>query len=196
MTKIRALLALLPLVLWGLLLEPSVATAAATGHGVHAGQSLTKSTASAVDVNALTDQLLFRTSLADFMNAKYVLYPQYLDWSDDGCSVPVLKEPQRSQPGGYDFRAPCARHDFGYRNYLRQNRLTEPNRKIIDDNFKNDMYTVCARYTGWQSWKGVQCRLTAEVYYNAVRLVGAVPANAWPQWVINWFVRALPFRVL
>src|SRR5262249_32059658 len=33
------------------------------------------------------------------------------DWSTDYCSD------SPDQPLGFDFRLPCARHDFGYRNY-------------------------------------------------------------------------------
>src|SRR5437879_1240621 len=33
------------------------------------------------------------------------------DWSTDFCSA------SPDEPLGFDFRLPCARHDFGYRNY-------------------------------------------------------------------------------
>jgi hypothetical protein len=39
------------------------------------------------------------------------------DWSTDYCSD------SPDQPLGFDFRLPCARHDFGYRNYDRLGRF-------------------------------------------------------------------------
>lgn len=102
-----------------------------------------------------------------------------LDWSTDGCSVPRLSDPARSQPGGFDFRNACWRHDFGYRNYKAQGRFTEPNRRQIDDNFLADMNSVCNTYAGIRAAKGVLCRNTyARAYYDAVRLCGATPSNA------------------
>jgi hypothetical protein len=58
----------------------------------------------------------------------------------------------------------CYRHDFGYRNYKRQGRFTEPNRLTIDNRFKSDLYTICNG-----NWA---CNRTADVYYSAVRQFG------------------------
>jgi hypothetical protein len=130
-----------------------------------------------VDWQALTDKLLFQDTLWMFLSSRAKGGGQ-LDWSSDLCSAPTT-EPQRSQPLGFDFRGPCERHDFGYRNYKKQGRFTETNRKRIDDNFHNDLYTyVCADYTGLSSASGVLCRRIADIYYNAVRACGASVAPA------------------
>ncbi|MCJ1363067.1 hypothetical protein MMC16_002173 [Acarospora aff. strigata] len=118
-----------------------------------------------------TDDLLFRTALSTFLARKAALQPPYLDWSDDGCSA----SPDR--PSGYNFLDSCKRHDFGYRNYKKQARFTETARKAIDGNFKTDLYNECNKYSGWQSYKGVECRRIADVYYNAVRAFGGSGAH-------------------
>ncbi|MFZ1302153.1 MAG: phospholipase [Candidatus Microsaccharimonas sp.] len=127
----------------------------------------------AFDRVAETDRLLFKSSIGVFLQARNSNYGGFqLNWSTDDCSNPLVGEPQRSRPLGYDFRGPCWRHDFGYRNYKDQNRFNETVRKKIDDNFHTDMYNVCNQYTGWNSWKGVQCRRVADSYYDVVRLCG------------------------
>jgi hypothetical protein len=130
---------------------------------------------------AQTDQLVFGVSMAAFLSARQsTVGGTELDWSSDGCSVGPIAEPSRSQPRGYDFRAACWRHDFGYRNYKRQNRLTEAARQRIDDRFHRDMYDVCDQYTGWRSVRGVECRRIADVFYAVVRTCGQNPAPLCP----------------
>ncbi|WP_137816874.1 phospholipase [Gandjariella thermophila] len=121
---------------------------------------------SPVKLDAVTDTYLFHTSLPRFVTIRSTHpYADQLDWSSDGCShVP-------DSPFGFHFRHACERHDFGYRNYRRQRRFTEPNRREIDDNFRSDMYSVCG--TNWT------CRRTADLYYVGVReLGGRVPSTA------------------
>ncbi len=117
-------------------------------------------------VASVTDNLLYSVSLSTFLAAKAARNPSYLDWTDDGCSSSPDK------PSGYNFLDSCKRHDFGYRNYKKQSRFTETNRARIDQNFKDDLYRECAKYSGWQSYKGVICRGIADTYYNAVRTFG------------------------
>lgn len=57
------------------------------------------------------------------------------DWSTDLCS----RSPD--QPLGYDFRMPCARHDFGYRNYKAVNHFPA-NKGHVDEAFLYDMNQV------------------------------------------------------
>ncbi|MEU6644846.1 phospholipase [Saccharomonospora sp. NPDC046836] len=117
-------------------------------------------TAPAVDVRAVTDQYLFQQTLSQFSSTRAAApYANVLDWSSDACSWSPDK------PLGYDFTAACHRHDFGYRNYKRQSRFTEANRKRIDDSFYSDMKTVCAG-----RWA---CNSAAWTYYQAVRTFGA-----------------------
>jgi hypothetical protein len=110
-------------------------------------------------LQAVTDQYLYSTSLADFQTIRAAApHADQLDWTSDGCSVSPDK------PLGYNFLPACYRHDFGYGNYKKQNRFTEPNRKRIDDNFKADMYTICHGRAG--------CKVVANIYYGAVRAFG------------------------
>lgn len=115
---------------------------------------------------ATTDNLLLHTPMPAFQTARNAKNPAYLDWTSDGCTDSPDK------PLGYNFLPSCQRHDFGYRNYKAQGRFTEPNRKIIDDNLKADLYNECSKYKGLQALKGVECRGLADVYYDAVREFG------------------------
>ncbi|WP_084962072.1 phospholipase [Thermoactinospora rubra] len=84
------------------------------------------------------------------------------DWSTDLCSS------SPDQPLGFDFRMPCRRHDFGYRNYKAVNRFPE-NKARVDDAFYFDMRQVCARYSGASR---STCNSVAWTYYQAVRQFG------------------------
>ncbi|GAA1303476.1 hypothetical protein Psi02_76700 [Planotetraspora silvatica] len=131
---------------------------------------------SATALRAKTDQYLFSISIGTFLtNRGYKYYITQLDWSSDGCSTPGLKV---NKPGGFNFLPSCQRHDFGYRNYKKQSRFSEPNRARIDSNFKKDMYNVCNGYSGLLSALGVACRRYADVYYNGVRIFGNASAPA------------------
>lgn len=130
---------------------------------------------------AQTDRLVFSASMADFLSARSAnMGGSALDWSTDGCSVGPIPEPSRSQPRGYDFRGACWRHDFGYRNYKLQGRLSEAARQRVDDRFHRDMYDVCDRYSGWRAARGVECRRIADVFYAVVRTCGQNPAPVCP----------------
>lgn len=119
---------------------------------------------SPADLQQVTDKYLFDTSLGRFAKLRSSKpHRDQLTWSSDTCSW----SPDR--PYFNDFRAPCWRHDFGYRNYKRQGRFSEENRKKIDDNFRRDMYRVCSKYTGWESVRGVHCRRVADGYHMVVR---------------------------
>ncbi|MEV0166694.1 phospholipase [Nonomuraea fuscirosea] len=84
------------------------------------------------------------------------------DWSTDLCS----RSPD--QPLGYDFRMPCARHDFGYRNYKAVNHFPA-NKGHVDEAFLYDMNQVCAGYAGARK---AACDRLAWSYYQAVRRLG------------------------
>jgi hypothetical protein len=107
----------------------------------------------------VTDQYLFSTSLNSFQTIRAQQpYNGQLDWSSDGCSS------SPDNPFGFNFVKACYRHDFGYRNYKKQTRFNETTRLTIDNNFKTDLYTICAG-----NWA---CNRTADVYYAAVRQFG------------------------
>lgn len=115
----------------------------------------------------MTDYYTFSASIGEFLEARDALkYDSVLDWSSDGCSQ------SPDNPLGFKFLPSCQRHDFGYRNYKSQGRFNEDLRKRIDVHFKRDLYDVCDKYSGLESWKGVSCRRVADTYYGVVRAVG------------------------
>ncbi|KFY22457.1 hypothetical protein V491_02801 [Pseudogymnoascus sp. VKM F-3775] len=115
---------------------------------------------------AATDKLIFKVSINSFEKARKAKNPSKCNWSSDGCSWSPDK------PDGYNFIPSCHRHDFGYRNTKAQKRFTKAMKAKIDTNFKNDLYHYCARFSGWSSWKGVECRRLADVYVAFVRKYG------------------------
>ncbi|KAF3491387.1 secretory phospholipase A2 [Arthroderma uncinatum] len=115
---------------------------------------------------AVTDRLLFSTTISAFQTARNTQNPPCCDWSSDNCSS------SPDMPRGYNFVPSCQRHDYGYRNGKRLNRFTEDYRKKVDDNFKSDLYNYCNQFSGLESWKGVECRRYADIYYFAVRECG------------------------
>ncbi|WP_066362361.1 phospholipase [Herbidospora mongoliensis] len=131
--------------------------------------TVTAAPAAVADAAAETDTLLFATSLDAFTSTR--LHPagwsQDLDWGSDGCSF-------IGDRGVFDFLRACRRHDFGYRNHKKQHRFTQGARKRVDDQFRADMNTICGRYRGLQSYKGVACRAEARTFYEVVRAVGRV----------------------
>jgi hypothetical protein len=87
-----------------------------------------------------------------------------LDYSDDGCSAPVVGSTGLS----FDFTEACERHDFGYRNYKRLGLFDEEKRRV-DRQFLDDMLDHCA---GRSIFLRGQCRNWAYVFYGAVSGVG------------------------
>jgi len=86
------------------------------------------------------------------------------DWSTDYCSD------SPDQPLGFDFRMPCARHDFGYRNY-KAVALFPANKDRVDNAFYADLKAKCATY----SWVvRPPCYRLAWTYYEAVHEFGSV----------------------
>ncbi len=86
------------------------------------------------------------------------------DWSTDLCST------SPDQPLGFDFRMPCRRHDFGYRNYKAVGQFSA-NKPRIDDAFYYDMKQVCA---GYSTIPRNTCNGVAWTYYQAVKQFGAL----------------------
>ena len=60
-------------------------------------------------------------------------------WTTDYCTG----GPER--PLGFDFRLPCARHDFGYRNYRAAGTLAKHKRRL-DRAFHGDLTRTCRTY--------------------------------------------------
>jgi hypothetical protein len=86
------------------------------------------------------------------------------DWSTDYCSS------SPDQPLGFDFRLPCARHDFGYRNYDALGQFPA-NKARLDSAFYEDLKRVCATYS---TPLKQTCNGLASVYYNAVKVFGGL----------------------
>ncbi len=80
------------------------------------------------------------------------------DWSTDFCSS------SPDQPLGFDFRRPCRRHDFGYRNYRRLGEFNA-NKSRVDWSFYNDMIRVCNTH---DIFTRQACYGVAGLYYEAV----------------------------
>ncbi|GLX92586.1 phospholipase A2 [Herbidospora sp. NBRC 101105] len=118
-----------------------------------------------------TDRLLFQIPLRDFIaRADHENKDRGLVWVTGGC---LFGE------GGFDFDDACRRHDFGYRNLRAQGRLTPEGRRRVDDRFLADVYALCGRYQGWESFRGVACRGEGRVLHALLRGVGRVyPAAA------------------
>lgn len=125
-------------------------------------------TAAARDLctSVLADTLVFDLSISDFVTAKQAKNPSCFDWSDDGCSC------SPDEPGEFNFLPPCWRHDFGYRNNKALGRFDDALKERIDNQFHDDLYDVCNKYTGLESYKGVKCRALADIYVAAVKAFG------------------------
>lgn len=90
------------------------------------------------------------------------------DWSTDYCSS------SPDQPLGFDFRLPCWRHDFGYRNYKHMGLFTSSTKDRIDSAFYEDLKRKCATYSVWVR---ASCYSLAWSYYEAVRAAGTLSVS-------------------
>ncbi|KAF1834735.1 hypothetical protein BDW02DRAFT_497598 [Decorospora gaudefroyi] len=112
------------------------------------------------DVEEITEKYLFNITLSEFIaNREARTGPSELIWASDQCT----DAPEN--PFGFDFTRACYRHDFGYRNFQKQNRWTVSNKARIDSNFKKDMFKLCQDETFQDACEG-----TAILYYEAVRV--------------------------
>nr|WP_229698391.1 phospholipase [Wenjunlia tyrosinilytica] len=93
------------------------------------------------------------------------------DWSTDYCTS------SPDNPLGFRFRLPCARHDFGYRNYKAAGTFGA-NKDRIDSAFYEDLKRVCAKLRLGAS--RTACNSTAWTYYQAVRVFGITDDGSRP----------------
>lgn len=91
-------------------------------------------------------------------------HDQRMDWTDDGCSAPVVGSSGKS----FDFTQACQRHDYGYRN-SKDLGVFKQDKKAIDDRFLQDMKDHCA--TRASSQQGA-CYRWAYTFYAGVRAFG------------------------
>ena len=121
---------------------------------------------------AYVQQQLYLVSLRTFV-ATTATGDRWFDWSNDGCSAPLVGDTGLS----FNFRDPCRRHDFGYRNLkLLERRYGQgttywngTNRNRVDQQFLADMKGHCR---GRALTLQVQCFSWAQTYYTAVRIAG------------------------
>jgi len=85
--------------------------------------------------------------------------PSYANWSTNYCSWSFDKTPY------YNFKKPCARHDFGYRNWKKYRAFTKSAKSSIDKRFLRDMKDHCAA----RSSTRVRCYYAAYTYYGFVK---------------------------
>ncbi|KAF1843162.1 uncharacterized protein K460DRAFT_315171, partial [Cucurbitaria berberidis CBS 394.84] len=110
------------------------------------------------------DQFLIRRNKKDG--------PSDIDWESDGCSH------VEDEPFGFNYatnrlrmlvKDSCRRHDFGYRNFKKQNRYkvtsTSTGKQSIDLQFREDLLAQCDTEKHRRS-----CRFVAKIYYKAVRI--------------------------
>ena len=119
------------------------------------------------DTRALVARIAFDLDLNTFARQRSTLarsHPE-LDWTTDGCSAPVVGSEGRT----FDFRIPCARHDFAYRNFTALGILDETLRARIDDQFRKDLYRSCERQL---RTRRIRCVAWAELFVEVVRRVG------------------------
>lgn len=54
----------------------------------------------------------------------------------------------------------------------KQKRFTKAMKSGVDKNLKKDLYKMCSGYSGLLSFRGVECRRIADIYYEAVKHFG------------------------
>jgi fibronectin type 3 domain-containing protein len=82
------------------------------------------------------------------------------DWHTDFCTD------SPDEPFGFDFRLPCARHDFGFNNF-RPMGICDAVKHELDFMLWTDLYRLCDTYGGLS---GVACRRVADVYYSVLSI--------------------------
>jgi len=118
------------------------------------------------DIDAVR-HIEFDLDIVTFTRQRFSLRRQYptLDWATDGCSAPIVGSEGRS----FNFRAACARHDFGYRNYKNLGLFDTTTRTLIDEQLHRDMNRACDSQR--RTFK-VRCIAWSEIFYTMVRAAG------------------------
>jgi hypothetical protein len=115
------------------------------------------------------NRIVFATPLERFRSERSrAVRLHRFDATTDGCSAPLLGSEGRS----FNFRLPCERHDFAYRNYWLRAAHGGPPwdaslRAAIDDQFQRDLQSVCAKRRG--SFR-LRCDAWVIVFFHAVRV--------------------------
>lgn len=134
--------------------------------------------------------LVFATPLPNFLDIARQpgAADRSFDWSSDLCSAPLIGSTGRT----FDFRGPCRRHDFAYRNFKALDQVTtcrvpssggvcrmmrvfsgrwwnSSTRHRIDRQFLADMLTHCTTRSGAAR---ISCQSWAQIFYRSVRVAG------------------------
>ncbi len=140
--------------------------------GPHIARAIPAIGGSAAGDIAFVEQVMFHTSIAGFARLAGLGDP-WFDWTTDGCSAPFIGSTGRT----FDFRAPCRRHDFGYRNLARMEQRygsgatfwNASSRLRVDRQLRADMTEHCQT----RRWLDrPSCLAWADTFYAAVRVAG------------------------
>ncbi len=146
-----------------------VVTAVASGTTTSPIPSLRRAYAAAESPDEALQRIVFHTPLDKFrLERSRTARLHGFDTTTDGCSAPLLGSEGRS----FNFRLPCERHDFAYRNFWLRAAYGGPAwnaalRSAIDDQFQRDLQSVCAKRRG--SFR-LRCDTWVIVFFHAVRL--------------------------
>jgi hypothetical protein len=101
------------------------------------------------------------------------IYPNALDWSNNGCSFPSFMYDIRGLGAvishyGAEFQKSCDRHDFGYRNHGKSG----IDRHTVDIRLRDNMYYQCDvnHIDGLPPW--LACRAAAKLIFEVVDSFG------------------------
>lgn len=114
-------------------------------------------------------RIVFATPLDTFrLERSRAVRLHRFDATTDGCSAPLLGSEGRS----FNFRLPCERHDFAYRNFSALSAHGGPAwnaalRAAVDDQFQRDLQSVCAKRRGSLR---LRCDAWVIVFFHAVRV--------------------------
>ena len=101
----------------------------------------------------------------DFQSASAAKSPSCFDWFSDKCTF------SPDQPLGFDFVAPCQRHDFGDLNFAHMKLWTRANKERTDEQFREDLAEVCGGFRGWElAPKRLACNSAAKLYESSVKV--------------------------
>ena len=88
--------------------------------------------------------MLYAVSLRQFTSAANGTGDRWFDWITDGCSAPLVGSTGRS----FNFRGPCRRHDFGYRNLQLLERATAGGRRYWNGTNRSGSTSSSSRHEG------------------------------------------------
>ncbi|MEU4872962.1 phospholipase A2 [Streptomyces sp. NPDC021608] len=154
---------------------PSANASPSAAAAVTKAQKLAKMKVLTQDSNASTGKWL--DAMNQHMARKPAIEKYRFNWNTDYCT----NSPD-TQPGGYDFKMGCWRHDFSYRNYkslVGNTAFKRDHKKRVDKALLRDLYSACD-YRPWADpYPAAQrarlkaaCRKAAKTYYGAVSAAG------------------------